>query len=163
MGDNRYIDLADFGKRLLNASSLEEGLPLISNYSKSIIHAERCSIFIHDQHKNELWTILADGVQRITISADKGIASKALELKQTLITNDTNKSPDFLSEVDQKSGFKTKNIIATPVFNTSNEVIGILELLNKEGGFTKEDERFMHFFANFISGYIELATFYKNR
>jgi len=157
MDDVIYADLASFGKKLLNTTGLEEGLPLISTYTSRIINAQRCSIFVYDKQTNELWTTLADGIERIVIDADKGIVGRSLEMEELIVENDVSRSSYFLGDIDKKSGFVTKNLIVTPIFNEDKKVIGALELLNKEGGFTKQDEKFMRFFANFISSFIDLA------
>jgi GAF domain-containing protein len=152
-----YANLADFGKKLLNSTGLEEGLPLIATYSCHIIKAERCSIFVYDKETGELWTTLADGIERIVIDADKGIVGRSIQTKQLIVENDVSKSQYFLGDVDKSSGFQTKNLIVTPIFNEDHKVIGALELLNKNSNFTVADEKFMRFFANFISTFIDLA------
>ena len=152
-----YANLAEFGKKLLTSTGLEEGLPLIATYSCHIIKADRCSIFVYDKETGELWTTLADGVERIVIEADKGIVGRSIQMKQLIIENDVSKSQYFLEDVDKKSGFQTKNLIVTPIFNENHKVIGALELLNKETNFNESDEKFMRFFANFISTFIDLA------
>jgi len=157
MGNKSYSAIASFGEELLKARTLGDGLPIIGEYAKGIIDAQRYSIFIYDNEKKELWTTLADGIDRIIIDSKKGIVGRALEIEETVIENDIVNSSYFLGDIDQESGFETKNIIATPIFSSKNEVIGILELLNKECGFNDEDKKFMKFFTNFISGFIELA------
>ena len=157
----QYEKLANFGKELLNKTSLEEGLPLISDYAKEVIGAERCSIFIYDAQKNTLWTTLADGVEKITISAYKGVVGYTLKEQRPLVVNNAREYPLFLGDIDEETGYTTKNLITAPVFNSQREIIGVLELLNKEGDFTAKDEGFMVFFSHYISGYIELATLYK--
>jgi len=157
MSQTTYANLADFGKKLLNSTGLEEGLPLIATYSCNIIKAERCSIFVYDKKTNELWTTLADGIERIVIDVNKGIVGRSIQTKQLILENEVSKNQYFLGDIDEKSGFKTKNLIVTPIYNQNKKVIGALELLNKEDGFGKEDERFMRFFANFISTFIDLA------
>ena len=71
-----YSKLADFGRELLYRKSLVEGLPHISKYAKDIIGADRCSIFIYDEKKHELWTTLADGVEKIIVNSDSGLVGK---------------------------------------------------------------------------------------
>lgn len=156
---NKYHDLADFGKRLLSTPTLAQGLPLISTYAKRIIGAERCSIFIYDRDKHELWTTVADKINgKIVIDSKRGIVGRVLEIAETMIVNEPKKNPYFLGDIDPKSSFRTKHIIATPVFGSSKQVIGVLQLLNKEPhGFDHEDEKFMKFFCNFISGFIEMT------
>jgi len=159
--EKQYEKLAHFGKELLDKTSLEEGLPLISDYAKEVIGAERCSIFIYNTENNTLWTTLADEVDKITISAYQGVAGYTIKEKKTLVVNDVKEYPLFLADIDEETGYVTKNIITAPVFNSQREIIGVLELLNKEGDFTAKDEGFMVFFSHYISGYIELATLYQ--
>jgi len=155
---NTYLKLADFGRELLNKKSLREGIPLISKYAKEVISASRCSIFIYDAQKNTLWTTLSDGIEKIEVTSNKGIVGKTIKEKKPLIVNDAYSHPDFLVDVDKESGYKTDNLITAPIFDSNRRIIGILELLNKEGGFDSEDMKFMIFFAHYISGFIELIT-----
>jgi len=155
-----YAKLSEFGRELLNKKSLSEGLPHISKYVKDVINADRCSIFINDDENKELWTTLSDGVEKIIVPSDKGIVGHTLVAKKPVIANDVYADSHFLSEVDAHTGYKTKNIVTAPIFNSQREIIGVLELLNKEGGFDNEDIKFMIFFAHYISGFLELIHLY---
>lgn len=163
----KYLDvshkLAEFGKELLNKKSLESGLPLIAKYAKETIGADRCSIFIYDKEANNLWTTLADGVEKIVIPADEGIVGYTIKQKKPVIINDPYTHPKFLKDIDKKTGYKTNNILTAPIFNPSNEISGVIELLNKTGGFDNEDIHFITFFAHFISGFIEMLKLFKNK
>jgi len=156
-----YLKLADFGRELLNKKSLEDGMPLIAQYTKDVMFAERCSIFIYNTKTQRLWTTLADGVQKIEIDADKGIVGKTLREKKPIVVNEPYLDPDFLDEVDKKTGYKTNNIITAPIFDSNRKIIGVLELLNKLDGFDDEDRKFMIFFAHYISGFLELVNHLK--
>lgn len=156
-----YGKLADFGKELLNRRSLEDGLPLISKYVKDIIGADRCSIFIYSEGKKELWTTLADGVERISIDASTGIVGETIKERKPIIENNVYSNPAFLSDVDKDTGYRTKSIITAPVFDSGRSIIGVLELLNKDGGFDDDDSKFMVFFSHYISGFLELLNVYK--
>ena len=160
---NTYAKLSEFGRELLNKKSLPEGLPHISKYVKNVIGADRCSIFINDIEKKELWTTIADGVEKIIVPSDKGIVGHTLVAKKPVIANDVYSDPHFLSEVDAQTGYKTKNIVTAPIFNSQRKIIGVLELLNKDGGFDNEDVKFMIFFAHYISGFLELVNLYSNK
>ncbi len=152
-----YSKLADFGRELLYKSSLIDGLPHISKYAKEIIGAQRCSIFINDTQRGELWTTLSDGVDKIIVPQGKGIVGQTIEESKPILVNDVHTNKHFLSSVDEETGYETKSIVTAPIFNSKREVSGVLELLNKEGGFDKEDVKFMVFFAHYISGFLELA------
>ena len=151
-----YLKLADFGRKLLDKKSLTEGIPLISKYAKEIILAERCSIFIYDSARNSLWTTLSDGIEKLEVPSDKGIVGQTIKEKKPIIVNDAYSHPDFLSEIDKETGYRTKNIITSPIFDSNRRIIGVLELLNKEDGFDNEDMKFMIFFSHYVSGFLEL-------
>ncbi|MEA2098587.1 MAG: GAF domain-containing protein [Campylobacterota bacterium] len=154
-----YSKLADFGRELLIKKSLADGLPLISKSAKDIIGADRCSIFINDLEKKELWTTISDGVDKIIIPQGKGIVGQTIKEERTILVNDVYSNQHFMADIDEETGYTTKNIIATPIFNSDRDVIGVLELLNKENGFDEADMKFTKFFAHYISGFLELILF----
>jgi signal transduction protein with GAF and PtsI domain len=160
MKENRYTKLTEFAKVLLTKRSLEEGIPLISKYVKDVIDAERCSIFIYDEKKHQLWTTLSDGVEKIILPENKGLVGYTVKIKKPVIANDAYGHEAFLVEVDERTGYTTNNIVTAPIFDSSRKVIGVLELLNKEGGFDEEDLKFMIFFAHYVSGFLELLNSY---
>ena len=153
-----YVKLADFGRELLSKTSLKEGIPLISKYAKAVIGAQRCSIFIYDNEKKQLWTTLADNIEKIEIPANQGLVGHTLKEKKPLIENDPYSNPHFLPDIDKISGYSTQNIITAPIFNATREIIGVLELLNKEGGYNDSDMKFIIFFAHYISGFLDLIN-----
>ena len=157
---NTYHALANFGRELLDKKTLSEGLPLISVYAKNIIGAQRCSIFINDEKSQELWTTISDGVEKIIVPSDQGLVGATLKAKQPIMTNDPYTHPDFLSDIDKKTGFDTKNVITAPIFSSKHNILGVLQLINKSGDFDEEDKRFMVFFAHYIRGFLELTNIY---
>jgi len=157
-----FKKISEFGRKLLSRPSLELAIPIISSYAKELLEANRCSVFIYDKKENNLWTMLADGVEKIQISADEGIAGTSFKEKRTLIVNDPYSDKRFSQKVDHQTGYITKNIIATPILNAFQEPIGVLQLLNKTADeFNKEDARLLTFFNHYISGYVELAIIFE--
>jgi len=157
-----YVKLAEFGRELLYKKSLVDGLPHISKYAKEIIGAERCSIFMYDSKKNELWTTLADGVEKIIVDSKSGLVGETLKIKKPLLENNAYSNEHFLSTIDRETGYRTKSVITAPIFDSNREILGVLELLNKEGGFDNDDAKFMIFFAHYISGFLELVNLYEH-
>jgi len=156
-----YRTLANFGRELLEKKTLAEGLPLISMYAKNVIEAQRCSIFIYDAQEKNLWTTIADGVEKLVVPSDKGLVGYTLKVKKPVIANEAYAHSEFLSEVDKETGFVTNNVITSPIFNSRREIIGVLQLLNKETDFDDEDMKFMIFFSHYVSGFLELTNIFK--
>ncbi|HEX5671010.1 MAG TPA: GAF domain-containing protein [Sulfuricurvum sp.] len=163
MGIEIYQRIAAFGKKLTQLDNIEDTLPAIAEEAKAIINTERCSIFMIDHNTNMLWTKLSDGIGRIAIDINSGIVGATATTEQPIIVNNPYEDPRFLSKIDEKSGFVTRNILTVPIFNSKQNVIGVIQLLNKyNGDFNESDEGVMGFFANYISGTLELALLMEN-
>jgi len=158
---DKHKQLVDFGKKLLDCDSVLDGLATISEYSKLIMHSERCSIFMYDKEASELWTTLSDGIEKIVIPFDVGLIGLTIRTKKPILENDPYGNSNFLADVDIHSGYYTQNLITAPIFNSMREIVGVIELLNKEGGFQKQDLEFLSFFSHYISAFIELTNMYE--
>ena len=111
-----------------------------------------------------LWIKLFDGIGRIAIGIDSGIVGDTVRNKSAQRVNNPYEDDRFLAKIDEKSGFVTRNILAVPIFNSKQEVIGVIQLLNKyTGDFTETDEGIMTFFANYVSGTLELALLMEQK
>jgi GAF domain-containing protein len=63
-----------------------------------------------------------------------------------------------LPNIDKKSGYKTKNMITVPIFDSKRNVMGVIQLLNKKRfDFDSADLELLTFFANYVSGSLELV------
>lgn len=160
--ETSYATLSEFGRTLLTKPSLEEGLPMISEYAKKISGAERCSIFIYNPKLQMLWTTLADGIEKIMVHKEDGIVGHTVKEGKPILVNDPYEDERFLRLIDNKTGFVTKNIASIPIFDSNRQIIGVFQLLNKPEGFSREDAKFMIFFAHYISGYLELSILFEN-
>lgn len=155
-----FSKIAEFGRKLLSRPSIELAIPMISSYAKELLEADRCSVFIYNDQSKCLWTVLSDGVEKITIPVDEGIAGASFKEGKPLIVNDPYSDKRFSPKVDHETGYLTHNIIAIPINNAFGKPIGVLQLLNKKGDFDKEDQRLLTFFNHYISGYIELSILF---
>lgn len=150
--------VAEFGKKLMALSDMEQIIELIGQEAKELCNADRCSIFIVDKEDNMLWTRLSDGIGRIVISIDSGIVGDTYQKKQPQMVNKPYDDARFLPNIDKKSGYTTKNILTVPIFDSKREVIGVIQLLNKfRDDFNQEDLETLTFFSNYVSGSIELV------
>jgi len=154
----QFDKIAEFGQKLMALQNIEESLQLISDEAKEIVNAQRCSIFIVDEEDKMLWTKLSDGIGRIVVSLNSGIVGDTYLKKEPQIVNEPYKDERFLASIDKKSGYITKNMITVPIYNSKREVMGIIQLLNKTmSDFNRKDLETLTFFANFVSGSLELA------
>ena len=108
---------------------------------------------------------LEDELLKLRLPPGKGIAGLVFSSGQPMAVNDVTSEGSFWSEADEKTGFKTITLLATPL-RTGNETIGVLEFVNRPGEppyppFTPDEmdraARFADAIAHLLNAY-ELAV-----
>lgn len=74
------------------------------------------------------------GGEEIIIPFGVGIAGTVAQTKNTINIRNAYEDPRFNSEIDQKTGYKTKNILSMPICNYEGDVIGVAQIINKKNG-----------------------------
>ncbi len=110
-----------------------------------LMKAEVGSLLLIDEEKGQLYFEVAlggqeDDIKMISLSSGEGIAGWVAQYGEPLVVNSPQKDPRFFKGVDERTEFKTRNIICVPV-KVKGKVIGVLEAINKQGKgeFDKED------------------------
>ncbi|WP_263832624.1 HD domain-containing phosphohydrolase [Sulfurospirillum oryzae] len=153
--------LLDFGKVINKTKSLNDVLESIANFARDILQADRCSIFVHDAHKEELWSKVAHGTEPIRISTKKGVAGNAALSKEIQIVVDAYNDYRFNQDVDKKTGYLTHTILAVPLLDNQENTIGVFQALNKKDGiFTNSDAELLLLISNYAASAIENAILY---
>lgn len=151
-------------KLLLNASAkiaeerdIQKILLHLMEVTKDLLDADRASIFIHDVDTKELWTTVATGVKEIRIPEKKGIAGFVWESGNILNIPDAYQDSRFDQEVDKITGYRTKTILAYPLYNSKGDAIGVFQVINKKGlvNFNEEDITLLQHLSLFVSSNIE--------
>lgn len=130
---------------------LETTLKSVMEQARILMQADRSTLFLLFRETNELWTKVAtaDGITmfEIRIPANRGIAGYVASTGQPLNIPDAYKDPRFDPTTDQRTGYRTRNILCLPVYNSAGSLIGVTQLINKhQGSFTSSDEEFMRAF-----------------
>lgn len=164
----RIRDLIETSILLSSTLDLDELLSLIMEKAKEILGAEASSIFQIDRETNELFFRVATGkkgreAKSIRVPMGKGVVGWAAENMQTVYVPDVESDRRFYKDVDKKTQFSTKSIIAVPLI-TKHGVIGVAEVLNKKDGtrFTTDDIRIFESLARQSAVAIENARLYND-
>jgi adenylate cyclase len=143
--------------------NIETLLEKIIKGTTELLEAERGTLFLYDARANELWSLVAEGAGRreIRIPSNAGIAGWAFTSGQVVNIPDAYADPRFNQAVDRATGFRTRNILATPVVNKNGRIIGVVQLLNKAGGpFLEGDERRLKGFVAQVVAALENAQLF---
>lgn len=145
--------LWQFGASVSTERDINKLMDFLAATITQLIGAERCSIFLYDREKNELWTTYAQGVDgTIRLPADKGIVGHALISEEIQAVVDAYNDFRFHREIDQQTGYCTRNILAAPLFDAKGDVMGVMEVLNKANAcFIPDDLSALQLFGNFVA------------
>lgn len=144
----RLIALVEIGRTLRACDGLDSCLCGIAELTSRMFGAERSSIFLYDGETDELVSRVAEGLDEsheIRFPATKGLAGHVARTGETLNIADAYEDPRFNPQSDRQTGFRTRAVLAAPLFGHDRKVIGVLQVLNKIGGgrFEEEDEQLL--------------------
>ena len=139
---NRIKCLLDISRKIGALKELSHILWTIIDFATENVNADRGSIFLNDSETNELYSRVAQGdlTREIRILNNVGIAGSIFQSKQGEIIHDVYSDKRFNKDVDQETGYKTKNMICSPIKTVDGKTIGVIQVLNKKKGrFSKAD------------------------
>ncbi len=134
--------LVHVSTQVAGSLSLDTLLDRIVVIATELTAAERGTLFLNDPDSNELFSKVAMGDLRheIRVPNSAGIAGLVFTSGQPVIIPDAYADSRFDQEVDRRTGFRTRQILCAPVRTASQEVIGVIQLLNRrEGQFGAQD------------------------
>lgn len=125
--------------------NLDSLLPLIMKEAASVVEAERCSLFMVDRQREELWSRVAQGTSaEIRLPLGTGIAGAVATSGAVVNLRDAYSDPRFNREWDVKNGYRTASILCVPMRDTRGDVTGVIQALNStHGAFDAEDEELL--------------------
>jgi HD-GYP domain-containing protein (c-di-GMP phosphodiesterase class II) len=151
--------ILDVAKAMTAERNLDRLLGLVVAEAAKVVEADRCSIFIADRDRGELWSKVAQGTGEIRFPLGQGIAGAVAATGQAIRIDDAYADPRFNQNVDRASGYRTHNILTVPMRNTRGEVVGVVQALNRrDGSFTDEDEELLGALAGPAASAIENAV-----
>ncbi len=134
--------LREVGLALGTTLDLDQLLELILSKITEALDADRATLYLLDEGKDELVSRIAHGedVRSIRLKVGHGIAGHVARTGKPLHVKDAYKDPRWSPEWDVLSGYRTRAILAAPMKNHLGRTIGVIQVLNKKRGeFTDVD------------------------
>ena len=122
-------------QKISGLNNLSEILWTLIDITTNELGAERGSLFLNDPLSGELYSRVAQGelTREIRILNTTGIAGAVFQSGIGEIVHNPYDDDRFNAKIDEQTGFVTKNIICAPVKTVRDEVIGVIQILNKKG------------------------------
>ncbi len=136
--------ILEVAKALAAEHQLDVLLDQIVGAAARVAEADRCSLFLLDRERGELWSKVAQGTGELRFPVASGIAGAVATSGRPVNIPDAYADPRFNREVDAATGYRTRSILAVPMLDARGEVVGVLQALNRrDGAFNGEDEELL--------------------
>ena len=144
-------------------------LDIIAQQITRILNVGRCTIFLKDGQRKELWSKIAQGKGlehteiRLPLNGHS-IVSLVARTGQSINITNAYEDERFSMAVDMVTDFHTKTLLAVPLKNNSGKVLGVFLVANRsdEKPFDKKDEGILLLLATLAASSIEVAKLYQD-
>jgi GAF domain-containing protein len=143
---------------------LKRAIDDLLEVAAKVVGSEEASVLVRDGNEGGLRFLTAisdvkEKLLKLRIPPGKGIAGLVFSSGQPMAVSDVSSEGSFWSEADEKTGFKTITLLATPL-RTGNEAVGVLEFVNRPGAppyppFTPQEMDQAAYFADAIARIID--------
>lgn len=143
----RTAKLLELSRRLAGTGDLQSILSLVIDALRDLLDADRATVFEFDEKSQELFTQVAHGIgsgdapKVIRIPMSAGIAGAAATTRRIVNIPDAYDDARFNRAIDQRTGYRTRTILAIPLLDHDGHLVGVAQVLNRrEGTFDRADE-----------------------
>ena len=140
----RLTALYDLGRTFTSTLELEELLPIVARKVRDILGAEACNVWLLDSDTNELYVAEQDG-EDPTVDKDsrtrlaEGLLGGVAQQADAKLEADPTEEEDLVARQKAAEDFEIQSWMGAPL-RKGDEVLGVLELLNKAGESPFDDE-----------------------
>lgn len=158
----QVISLLQIVRSLHSNMGINSLMFTITERSPSLVDADRCTLYLVDRSRNELWSL--QGAVEIRVPMSKGLAGACATSGKVINIEDAHKDDRFNKAYDLKHGYRTRSVLVSPIMDdpvdgSKRSVVGVLQMINKlhGGKFDKSDEELLSSFLD-IAGSILVTS-----
>ena len=118
------------------------------------VGADRATLYLVDRARGELVSRAAHlpEIHEIRLRLGEGVAGWVADTGQLVNVPHGTTDPRFTSRIDNETGYRTRSLLAVPVYAEDGVVIGVLQALNKRAGdFVEADEAHLQSLAERVA------------
>jgi len=133
--------ILDVTRKLAAPYDLDTMLSEVVDAARSILHADRGTVFLHDADTSELVVRVGTGLDSIRMPDYKGIVGESAQTRKLINVPDCYADERFNRDIDRKTGYRSRCMLTIPLIGYEDSLVGVLQILNKiEGVFDEQDE-----------------------
>ncbi len=142
---------------------LDELLAKVIDAVTHAIEAERATIYLVDKTRGEVFSKAAHltELKEIRVKIGQGVAGLTAKTGQLYNVPRNVDDPRVFREIDKLTGYVTRTLISAPVKDRRGEILGVIQILNKQQGeFDAKDEELLLALAAQIGTVLESTSLY---
>lgn len=142
--DSTIDRLKEISHWVSSVLDLDQLLELIIETATKMMQAKASSLLLLDAKTKKLYFKVAIGerreeIRKYEINLGQGIAGTVAEKGEPLLIPDVTKDPRWDKQISETIGFQTRSIACVPM-KMGDEIIGVVEIIDKEDGSPIQDE-----------------------
>ena len=157
LSDQTLMTVLEVSNLINSSRELREMIDTVLESTKSVIRAEKASIFLKDEETGELVFYIVAGhegefLEGMRIPEGQGIVGVCAKEKKSIMVNDAQNDPRLFKKVDEVAHAVTRNLMAAPLV-VNDVTIGVMEVLNTIGrpSFTERDIQVFESFSDSVA------------
>jgi serine phosphatase RsbU (regulator of sigma subunit)/anti-sigma regulatory factor (Ser/Thr protein kinase) len=148
-------------KALASEIKLDDLLQVIVEKAAEVMDADRATLFLYDEARNELWSKTTQRleIREIRLPLGVGIAGNVAKIRTPINISDAYADARFDPNFDKETGYRTHSILCLPLTGNGDRLIGVIQVLNKKGQqvFDEADESLLAGLSAHITVALERA------
>jgi phosphoserine phosphatase RsbU/P len=132
--------ILEITRKLARPFNLGSMLSEVVAAARTLLDAERGSVFLYDEAADELVMTVVEDIDPVRVPVGRGIVGHAARDRRLINVRDCYADERFNPEVDKASGFRTRCLLSVPLLGHDDQLVGVLQLLNKRNGVFDEDD-----------------------
>src|SRR5262247_2409973 len=153
--------LLGVSKALASEIRLDDLLQVIVQEAAEVLDADRATLFLYDESRNELWSKTTQRleIKEIRVPLGVGIAGTVAKTRKLINIPDTYADARFNPDFDKATGYLTRSILCMPLIGNGDRLIGVIQVLNKKDqeAFNEADESLLDGLSAHITVALERA------
>ena len=153
--------ILEVSRALSSEVQLDSLLHVIMGKTLEVMEAERTSLFLYDEQRQELWSKIAQSLgptEEIRFPISVGVAGLVAQTHQGVNLSDAYLHPRFNPEFDKRTGYRTRSLLCLPLLKGDGKLLGVIQVLNKKHGvFDERDESLLTAFGAHAAVALERA------
>ncbi|HEX7943624.1 MAG TPA: adenylate/guanylate cyclase domain-containing protein, partial [Phenylobacterium sp.] len=158
--------LLDVNISITSEMQLDVLLAKVVEVTSKVIRADRTSLFLYEPKRRELFSAVAEGLEKrqIRFPSGEGLAGWVFTHGEAVNLADAYSDARFNREIDTSTGYRTTSVLTVPVTARDGRRLGVMQALNRldGGAFDTADLERMSAFAAQAAVAIDNATLFSD-